>query len=182
MCKHHLLITGLPGTGKTTLLIRLARRLADRQAAGFYTGEIRKESIRQGFRLLSLDGREGILAHIAFHGGNRVGRYGVDLKGFERFLSDIALEESPASLIFIDEIGKMECQSPHYVALLRKLLDSGKTVVATVASKGGGFIAEVKGRADCEIREVTMANREKLVEELAGWIMEHAGKMKCTSK
>jgi len=129
---------------------------------------------------LSLDGREGILEHISFQGGNLVGRYGVDIKGSERFLNDIALEESPASLIFIDEIGKMECQFPHYVALLRKLLDSGKTVVATVFSKEAGFIAEVKGRPDCEIREVTMANREKLVEELAGWIMGHAGQMKCT--
>jgi len=74
----------------------------------------------------------------------------------------------------------MECQSPHYVALLRKLLDSGKTVVAPSPRKGG-VIAEVKGRLDCEIREVTMANREKLVEELAGWITDHAGQMKCTS-
>jgi nucleoside-triphosphatase len=180
--KRHLLITGLPGTGKTTLLISLARRMADLYTAGFYTEEIRKGGVRQGFRLLSLDGKEGILAHIAFHGSDRVGRYGVDIKGFEQFLSNIVLEESPASLIFIDEIGKMECLSLHYVALVRRLLDSGKTLVATVASKGGGFIAEVKGRPDCEIREVTTANREKLVEELAEWIMDHAAQMRCTSR
>ena len=178
MYKRHLLITGLPGTGKTTLLIRLARRLTDHHTAGFYTEEIRIGGNRQGFRLLSLDGREGILAHIAFHGSNRVGRYGVDIKGFERFLGDLDMAEAPASLIFIDEIGKMECMSPNYVALLRKLFDSEKTVIATVASKGAGFIAEVKGRLDCEIREVTMANREKLVEELARWIMDHAVQMK----
>jgi nucleoside-triphosphatase len=176
MRKRHLLITGLPGTGKTTLLIRLARCFADRHPAGFYTEEIRTGGSRQGFRLLAFDGTEGILAHIGFRKGNRVGRYGVDVKGFERFLDDIALEESPASLIFIDEIGKMECLSSRYVALVRGLLDSGKTLVATVASKGGGFIAEVKGRPDCEAREVTAKNREKLVEELAEWIMVHAGK------
>jgi nucleoside-triphosphatase len=174
--KRHLLITGLPGTGKTTLLIRLARRFAERHPAGFYTEEIRTGTIRQGFRLVGFDGTEGILAHVHYRKGNRVGRYGVDVKGFERFLDDISLEESPAMLIFIDEIGKMECLSSRYVALVRKLLDSGKTVVATVASKGAGFIAEVKGRSDCETREVTAANREKLVEELAAWIMLRAGK------
>ncbi len=176
MRKRHLLITGLPGTGKTTLLIGLARRFAERHPAGFYTEEIRTEGVRQGFRLVSLDGREGILAHAGFHAGDRVGRYGVDVKGFERFLEDIALEESPASLIFIDEIGKMECISSRYPALIRRLLDSGKTVVATVSSKGGGFIAEVKARPDCETREVTPANREKLADELAGWISARAGK------
>ncbi len=66
MQKRHLLITGLPGTGKTTLLVRLARRLTYLYPAGFYTEEIREGSLRQGFRLVSLDGREGILAHAGF--------------------------------------------------------------------------------------------------------------------
>lgn len=76
---------------------------------------------------------------------------------------------------FIDEIGRMESLSPIFTKSVRRLLDSGKIVVATIALKGGGFIAEVKGRLDCEIREVTTANRESLVEELVRWISVRAG-------
>jgi nucleoside-triphosphatase len=175
MRKRHLLITGLPGTGKTTLLVRLIRRLTDFHPTGFYTEEIREGGVRQGFRLVSVDGKEGMLAHLGLHVRNRVGRYGVDLKGFESFLADLDLSGSSGQLVFIDDIGKMECLSSRFVELMCKLLASPKTVVATVALKGGGFIADVKLRTDCEIKEVTMANREKLVEELAAWVIERMG-------
>ncbi len=176
MLRRHLLITGFPGTGKTTLLVKLGRRLADLRPAGFYTEEIREGGVRRGFRLVSLDGREGILAHVDFRGANRVGRYGVDVRGFEAFIDDLDLGESPASVVFIDEIGKMECLSSRFVELVRKLLGSRKTVVATVALKGSGFIAEVKGRPDCDVREVTPGNRDRLVDELALWITGRAGR------
>ncbi len=174
MRKRHLLVTGLPGTGKTTLLVKLGRCLADLHPAGFYTEEIREAGVRRGFKLVSLDGREGILAHADFRGGFRVGRYGVDVRGFDNFLDALDLGESPASLVFIDEIGKMECLSSRFVELMRKLLGSRKTVVATVAFKGSGFIAEVKGRPDCEIREVALGNRDRMVDELMHWIYERA--------
>jgi nucleoside-triphosphatase len=174
MTKRHLLITGLPGTGKTTLLIRLARSLAELRPAGFYTEEIRERGERLGFRLMSLDGREGILAHVEFRGKERVGRYGVDVKGFEKFLAQLDLTSTPSPLVFIDEIGKMECLSPRFIELVRMLLDSGKTVVATVARHGEGLIAAVKGRADCELVEVTPANRERLAEELEARITGRA--------
>jgi nucleoside-triphosphatase len=164
---RHLLITGVPGCGKTTLLIGLARQLADLHPVGFYTEEIREGSSRQGFRLVGLDGREGILAHVRIRGGPRVGRYGVDVAGFEEFLDALRLQDRAAALLFIDEIGKMECLSPRFVALLRELLDSDRTLVATVALHGSGFIAEVKERCDCEVVTVTPANREGMLTRLA---------------
>jgi len=173
--KRHLLITGLPGTGKTTLIARLAKRLTVLHPAGFLTEEIRVGGIREGFRLLSLDGREGILAHVSIQSRNQVGRYGVNIKGFESFLADLDLENCDASIVFIDEIGKMESLSPFFTSLVRRLLDSRKIVVATIALKGGRLIAEVKERSDCEVREVTLTNRERLTEDLTRWILMRSG-------
>ncbi len=172
MKKRHLLITGLPGTGKTTLLAELVRRFAHLAPVGFYTDEVREWGERRGFRLTSLDGREGLLADVAFGGPYRVGRYGVDVKGFESFLAVLDLPSRPGRLVFIDEIGKMECLSPPFVRLVETLLASEKTVVATVARKGEGVIREVKGRPDVWLVEVTPANRQVLPDELSRWLEE----------
>ena len=171
---RHLLITGLPGTGKTTLLVRLARLIADLSPSGFYTEEIREGRERRGFRMAGFDGSRGMLAHVDFRGHHRVGHYGVDVAGFEAFLGRLALETSPTSLIILDEIGKMECLSPRFKSLVRNLLESDKTLVASVAMTGEGFIAQMKKRPDCQIVEITPANREKLAGDLVGWIREHA--------
>lgn len=170
MEKRHLLITGLPGTGKTTLLMGLARRFAHLTPAGFYTEEVRQRGVRRGFRLLSLDGRVGVLADVAFAGPHRVGRYGVDLEGFEAFLASLELPSHPSALVFIDEIGKMECLSPYFVRLAETLLGSGKTVVATVARQGEGLIRKVKERPDSLLAEVTLKNRQVLPDELTKWL------------
>ena len=171
---RHLLVTGLPGTGKTTLLVRLARLVADLSPSGFYTEEIREGRERRGFRIAGFDGSRGLLAHVDIRGHHRVGRYGVDVVGFEAFLNRLALPASPAALIILDEIGKMECLSSRFESLVREMLESDKTVVASVAMKGEGFIAQVKTRPDCQVVEVTSANREKLAGELADWIRGHA--------
>jgi len=170
MEQRHLLITGLPGTGKTTLLMELVRRFVHFAPAGFYTEEVRERGERRGFRLTSLDGREGVLADVTFGGPYQVGRYGVDVKGFEAFLASLDLSFRPSRLVFIDEIGKMECLSPLFVRLAGTLLASEKTVVATIARQGEGLIREVKERSDCRLVEVTAANRQALPDELARWL------------
>ena len=70
-------------------------------------------------------------------------------------------------LVLIDEIGKMECFSSRFIEAVRGLLDGPSAALATVAIKGGGFIAEVKSRADVEMFEVTNANRDEFPQTLA---------------
>jgi nucleoside-triphosphatase len=170
MEKRHLLITGLPGAGKTTILMGLIRRFIDFAPAGFYTEEVRARGMRRGFSLKSLDGLEGMLADVAFGGPRRTGRYGVDLEGFETFLASLDLLSCPSRLVFIDEIGKMECLSQRFVDLVETLLSSEKTVVATVARQGEGLIRKVKVRADSLLVEVTPMNRQALPDELGHWL------------
>jgi nucleoside-triphosphatase len=53
----NILVTGLPGSGKTTLIRKLAEKLRKYDPAGFYTEEIRPHGTRKGFKLTSLDGK-----------------------------------------------------------------------------------------------------------------------------
>lgn len=171
--QRHLLITGLPGVGKTTLIRELAKRLAEFEAAGFYTEEIRNErGIREGFRLVTLCGRQLIFSHIRHTGPYRVGRYGVDVEGFECLLEELDLRDSLAPLIIIDEIGKMECFSRRFIDNVMLLLGGPKTLIATIALKGEGFIREVKRRPDCRLVTVTRENRDRLLDELASELLE----------
>jgi len=165
---RHTLISGLPGVGKTTLIRELAKRLAEFEPAGFYTQEIRNKSgVREGFLLVTLCGRTLVLSHISQFGPYRVGRYGVDIAGFEQLLAELDLGHVQSRLIIIDEIGKMECFSRRFNEAVTALLDSPKTLIATIALKGDGFIRRVKDRPDCRLIMVTRENRDRLTEELA---------------
>lgn len=172
----HILITGQPGVGKTTLIRDVAQRLQAYQPAGFYTEEIRVKGVRQGFRLRTLDGREQILSHVDYPSPHRVSRYGVDVPGFEQLLDQLDMCHGPSPVIVIDEIGKMECFSTQFKAVVTALLNSSKTVVATIALKGDGFIQWIKQRTDCRLVTVTHSNRNHLVETVAEDILASLGR------
>ena len=166
----HILITGLPGSGKTTLFRRLVDDLQHLNPFGFYTAEIRQGRSRKGFRLCSLDGRSGILAHVDLRTGYRVGKYGVDVNGFEAFLKKLPFSTLQAGLVMIDEIGKMECLSERFTKILRAVFDSDSRLVATIALKGGGFIAQLKSRPDVKLFELTHQNQDKLFKQICAHI------------
>jgi nucleoside-triphosphatase len=161
------LLTGVPGCGKTTAVMRILEKLGSIKAAGFYTEEIRQGNERRGFCWKRLDGVEGILAHVDIKSKYRVGRYGVDVAGFERDVVPV-LDSSrdDTDLFVIDEIGKMECFSQRFVDAIRRLFAGEKAVLATVARKGPGFIAEVKDCSAAKLFTLTERNRDSVVGEI----------------
>ena len=166
LVKKNLFITGLPGVGKTTLIKKLSEALKSFHPVGFYTEEIREEGVRKGFELISLEGKKGLLSHKDLRSPYKVGQYKVDIQGFENFLNSISFSNPLTRLIIIDEIGKMECLSNQFKRLLKEILDSEKWVIATIAMKGSGLIAEVKGRQDVKLFEIIKGNRESLFSEI----------------
>ncbi len=166
MKKKNLLITGLPGVGKTTLMRKLYEALKNFHPVGFYTAEIREEGVRKGFKLVNLEGKRGVLSHVDIKSPYRVGRYKVDIRGFEDFLDGISFFDPSSDMIIVDEIGKMECLSTQFDRMMKEVLDSEKWVVATIAFKGGGLIAEVKQRQDVKLFEITQSNRDVLFPEI----------------
>lgn len=168
---HVLLLTGAPGVGKTTVIRRVAEALAGRRLGGFYTEEIRYRGERRGFRLVGFDGTQCVIAHVDFPKTARVGKYGVDVAALDR-LAPALLAPSSSELYLVDEIGKMECLSPRFIEAVRTLLAGPSPLIATVALKGMGFIAEVKRRPDALVWTVTHANRDRLPQEILAWLAE----------
>jgi len=166
-----LLLTGRPGIGKTTVMLRLAELLAGRRLAGFTTAEIREAGRRVGFRGTTLDGCEVVIAHENHSGSLRVGRYGVDVDAIEALAASLA-PDPQVEVYLIDEIGRMECLCPQFVAAVERLRASPTCVVATVSESGGGLIAEVKRRPDATILQVTHANRDSLPARIAARLRE----------
>ena len=166
MVKKNLLITGLPGVGKTTLIRRLYEALKEFHPIGFYTAEIREEGVRKGFELVTLEGKRRVLSHVDIKSRYRVGRYKVDVSGFEDFLDGISFFDPSSNMMMVDEIGKMECLSDKFEKILKKILDSEKWVIATIALKGSGLIAGVKQRQDIKLFEITLSNRDVLFSEI----------------
>jgi nucleoside-triphosphatase len=162
-----ILLTGLPGCGKTTAIMKILDNLDCRKAVGFYTQEIRENDARKGFRWTTLDGNTGILAHVNIKGPQEVGKYGVDVATFERsVVALLDIEQGDAELFVIDEIGKMECFSRKFVTAVRCLFASDRSVLASVAKKGGGLISEVKGHPGTKLFNLTQQTRDRITEEI----------------
>lgn len=164
--KKNILITGVPGVGKTTLIMKIIAAMKDVGPVGFYTEEIREQGIRTGFSLINTTGDRSIFAHVNIKSRFKVGKYGVDVSGFEALIEQIPFFDDTAGIIVIDEIGKMECFSTIFTKLVRALLDSEKSFITTIALKGEGLIAEVKRRPDIELFEITRDNRNDLLQRI----------------
>ena len=164
--KENILITGRPGSGKTTLFRRLVDEFQDLNPVGFYTAEIRKGGTRQGFSLYGLDGRTDVLAHVDLRTGFRVGKYGVDVNGFETFLRGLTLLDPESGPVMIDEIGRMECLSNRFADMVKDILNADKQLIATIAQKGGGLIADLKKRSDVQVFTLTHQNQDRLFDQV----------------
>ena len=97
-----LLLMGVPGIGKTTVIRRVAARLKGRRLGGFYTEEIRENGVRRGFRLVEFDGTARVIAHVDFPKVHRVGKYGVDVEAIDLAADRLGLD--PADIYLTDEI------------------------------------------------------------------------------
>jgi nucleoside-triphosphatase len=160
--QKNVLITGVPGIGKTTIIRQLAGELESLRPVGFFTEEIRETGSRVGFALAGLDGERRVLSHLNVRSRYHVGKYGVDLEAFEAFLGNRRLCDPGNRLVIIDEIGKMECLSPLFRQEIIGILNSEIVCIATIARKGNEFIESIKERPDVILFEVTLKNRSMI--------------------
>lgn len=169
-----LLLTGRPGVGKTTVIRQVVSRLG-RVAGGFYTAEVREQGQRTGFRLVALDGPQGMLASVKIASPYRVGRYGVHLQDLEQVGVEAirrALAQPDVAVVVVDEIGRMELLSAAFREVVQAVLDSPKLVLATVMAGPQPWVDALKARSNVTLVEVTPANRQTLPDQIIAWLRE----------
>ena len=141
------------------------------KAGGFYTEEIRSQGVREGFRLVTLDGQDAILAHVNIHSPYRVSRYGVDIDNLDRVgVSALHKAAQQCDLVVVDEIGKMELFSASFTEAVLQIIDSGKRVLGTIMLSPNPRADAIKRKPQVNLVTVTRANHQEVLEELLCWL------------
>jgi nucleoside-triphosphatase len=181
VAKRVILLTGLPGVGKTTVLIRVVEGLRANgiTVGGIISNEVRENGIRMGFEISDLtNGKRWCLARVNQKSGPRFGRYRVSLEGLDKIgveAIDRAIEK--CEVIAIDEIGPMELYSYKFKLSAERALESKKFVLAVIHSKSKDpLIVMAKQRSDSEIFVVTLADREMLPQDLTDRLLQNIRK------
>lgn len=183
MQKRIFLLTGSPGVGKTTLLLKVVEALRAKgySVGGMISREVRSGGTRIGFEILDLNtGKSGWLAHINQKTGPKVGKYRVNMEDLEKVGVEAILKAvKECDVIAVDEIGPMELFSEKFRNAVKEAVGSGKLMVGVVHWKARDKIIDnVKKRQDTEIFTVTFENRDKLHVTVVGQILEGLAKIR----
>lgn len=137
------IVTGLPGSGKTTFASSLVRDLREKgiRVGGMMTHEIREHNQRTGFyvQLLSPSGQDQHveLARIGqIKGWTPMSRYSVSMDNIDRVIVP-ALEETKAQaqVIVLDEVGGMQLLSRCFRSVLDKICALNIPTIITLPEK-----------------------------------------------
>lgn len=137
-------------------------------AGGFFTQDFCQDNQRIGFRIVTLEGQEGILAKKGLkHSKFRLGKYGINPNDLEE-IGVVAIKEAVKTkeVVVIDEIGKMELFSKKFKVAVWQALESKKKVLGTIQQSDIPFLKQIKARQDTTILELKSDNQEDVLKKL----------------
>ena len=160
-------VTGPPGVGKTTLVVKVTSRLKEAgvRVVGFYTLEDREGGVRVGFRLVNVNNGEWRwLAHVNKVQGPMVGKYHVDINAIEWGLT---LLNEVGDLYVIDEVGPMEMKHPSFLRNIESIINS-KRFLITVHVRMSNWVNSYLSLS--KILKLSYANRDAAVNEALNYL------------
>ncbi|UCD39780.1 MAG: NTPase [Candidatus Bathyarchaeota archaeon] len=184
--KRILLITGRPGIGKTSVLLRAIEELRAKgvDIGGMLSREIREQGVRVGFEIVDFcSGQKGWLAHASQPVGPKIGKYRVNLNDLNH-VGAVSIRNAAKNnqIIVVDEVGPMELFSQAFREAVAEAANSGKPLLGTIHFKAhDSLINLIKNRDDTEIIEVTFENRGRLHSVLVDKVVESLKKITPTS-
>lgn len=166
------LLTGEPGSGKSTALSRILFGVKSKgfTVGGILTREIRSRGEREGFRIVNVSTEESeILANAKGIIGPRIGKYRVSLNALSGFaVSALEHAKNYSDLVVCDEVGPMELLSPEFRKTVHSvILETAKPAVCVVhKSYSDPLIEELRSSPDATQEEITFENRELIPIEM----------------
>jgi nucleoside-triphosphatase THEP1 len=161
--KSAFLVTGAPGVGKTTLIRQVVSTMRVR-AAGFYTEDLRSRGIREGFRIVTLDGEMALLAATGHPGPVHVSKYGIDLQELERVgVPALRRGIDRGHVIVADEIGKMQLYSNLFRETIMTAVKKGHPLLGTIMLGRNPYADKIKRHQNVEILVLTEENRGEIL-------------------
>jgi len=159
-----IILTGAPGIGKSTTVLRTARALKDRglNVGGIVSREQRSNNIRIGFEFIDLmTNDKSVLASIAGN-GPKIGKYFVNLAGCRFAAERLSIAVKNSNVIICDEIGPMELKSREFRDSVKKLLDVDKKVIVILYQKIQHPLTEQFKKKSSLIIDLNLENRENV--------------------
>ena len=168
-------LTGQPGCGKTTIIQKLLTSI-QHQAAGFYTRELREDNVRYGFEIVTLDGKQSLLAtkeaKVHFEKEQTLGTYKVNLDAIDSVAVPALLKAiSTKKIALVDEIGPMEIFSRPFCDTILNLLNRADVpVLGTIVERPNEFADMVKAHPRVALITVTAQNRDSLPQTITSML------------
>lgn len=164
--KSAYLVTGDPGVGKTTLIRQVVSTMRLR-AAGFYTEDLQSRGIREGFRIVTLDGGMALLAATGHPGPVQISKYGVDLHELDRVgVAALKGAMERGHVLVADEIGKMQLHSRPFRQTILEAVSGGHLLLGTVMMGRNPYADRIKAHENVELLTLTPDNRAEILATL----------------
>ena len=159
-----IVLTGAPGVGKTSAVMRVARELKERgvKVGGIVSRGLKTNNTRIGFEFIDLTTNDrNVLASITGK-GPKVGKYFVNVAGCRLAAERLTNAVRNSDIIICDEIGPMELKSKEFTDFVKNLLYVDKKVIVIVHQKLQHLLTDEFRNKSSLLINLDLENRDKV--------------------
>lgn len=162
-------LTGLPGAGKTTAVLKIIEMLKQTDdeltIGGMINEPVLKDKRIVGFSTMNLaNGDTAVFGSTKFESKFTVGNIGFDFSKLDEVgVQAIRQAINESDVIVIDEVGKIEVESQAFVDIVKEAVEAEKPMLITLHKKSRNpLLQDIRRRDDVRLLDITPTNRNLL--------------------